>query len=158
VYLVAPDHGAKGAETLSLGEALQRRAIDAERLRAEAETHVHRLHARIDELELEQVDLIRRESEARERMESLEAELRTRMVELEQQHDELEHAKLDIAVKDEQLAQLQAELAPLRATLLKLEGFVGYVRHRAGMAVSRRFPALHRTLKPAIRRVTDRSS
>lgn len=158
LYVLAADHGAKGADTVSLGEALQRRAIDAERLRAEAETYVRTLETRIGELESQQADLAEREAEARERLGALEDELRTRMAELEQQHEELQHAKLDIAVKDEQLAQLHGELAPLRATLEPRRGLVASIRHHAGVHLSRSNPAVYRRLKRVADRVTGRGS
>lgn len=158
VYLVVPSADRQSAPTVSLGEALQRRAIEAERLRAEAEAYVKVLEGRIGELKREVADLSGSESEARERVESLEGELRSRMQELELRHDELRHARLDVAVKDEQLAVLQAELAPIRATLERLERARGYIRYRVATAARRRVPRLHRLLKRVAGRVAERRS
>jgi DNA repair exonuclease SbcCD ATPase subunit len=158
VYFVAPGPRTERPPATSLSEALQRRANEAEHLRAEAEAYVEVLRARIAELERERADAGERESEARERIESLEAELRSRITELERVHDELRHAKLDVAVKDEQLAELQAELAPIRDTLERIERVTGYVRHRLGTAARNRFPRLYFRLKQIVRVISERRS
>jgi 2-polyprenyl-3-methyl-5-hydroxy-6-metoxy-1,4-benzoquinol methylase len=158
VYVVAPGERTEKAEAASLGEALQRRAIEAEHLRAEAEAYVEVLRGRIGELERELADAAERESEACERVEALEAELRSRMGELEILHTDLRHARLDVAVKDEQLAVLQAELRPIRATLQQMERLGGYVRHRLGTTGSKRFPRIYRTLKRVIDAARERGS
>jgi 2-polyprenyl-3-methyl-5-hydroxy-6-metoxy-1,4-benzoquinol methylase len=154
VYVAGPGPGRDAPGATSLGEALQCRALQAERLRAEAESYVESLRARIGELELELADTDERESEARERAEALETELRSRMAELELRHDELRYAKLDVAVKDEQLAALQAELAPLRATVERLERVRGYVKYR----LRRRFPHLYRRLRRIVEVLAGRRS
>lgn len=158
VYVVAPGPREDRAGVTSLGEALQRRAIEAERLRAEAEAYVEVLRARIAELERELADGGEQESEARERVGALETELRSRMSELERVHDELRHARLDVAVKDEQLAVLQAELLPIRATLRQVERVRGYVRHRLGTTASKRFPRLYRRFKRIVEVLAERGS
>jgi 2-polyprenyl-3-methyl-5-hydroxy-6-metoxy-1,4-benzoquinol methylase len=152
VYVAGPGSGRDTPEATSLGGALQRRALEAERLRAEAESYVETLRARIGGLELELADTHERESEARERAEALETELRSRMAELELRHDELRHAMLDVAVKDEQLAVLQADLAPLRATLERLERGGGYVKYR----LKKRFPHLYIRLRRIYRVLAGR--
>jgi 2-polyprenyl-3-methyl-5-hydroxy-6-metoxy-1,4-benzoquinol methylase len=158
VYVVAPGPLTSKPEATSLGEALLSRAIQAERLRAEAEAFVEVLRTRIAELERELADTGGRESEARERVEALESELGSRMAELEETHDQLRYAKLDVAVKDEQLAELQAELLPIRATLERIERVGEYARHRLGTATSKRFPRLHRRLKRIVDSVAERGS
>jgi 2-polyprenyl-3-methyl-5-hydroxy-6-metoxy-1,4-benzoquinol methylase len=158
VYAVAPGPGAEAPVATSLNEALQRRAIEAERLRAEAEAYVQTLQARVAELERELTDVRDGASESRERVEALEAELRSRMTELERQHDELRHARLDVAVKDEQLAVLQSELAPIRATLERFERVGGYIRYRIGTTAGKRFPRLYRRLKRLMDRVAETGS
>jgi SAM-dependent methyltransferase len=155
VYVVAPSVGRTNPGTPSLGEALQRRAMEAERLRAEAETYVATLQTRVGELERGQTDLAQQESEARERMVELEEELRRRMGELELKHDELRHAKMDVAVKDEQLAALQAELAPIRT---KPDPIWVYARHRLGTFTAGRFPTVYRRVKRILDLVRDRRS
>jgi 2-polyprenyl-3-methyl-5-hydroxy-6-metoxy-1,4-benzoquinol methylase len=146
VYVTSPTKTtAVDAGQPSLGEVLQRRAHESERLRAEAEEYAHALQTRVTELE-----------RAQERALELESELRVRMQELESTHNELEHAKRDIEVKDAQLVQLHAELAPLRTRLDRLEGVLGTARQgtvgRIG-AATYRFPALHRVLKRTARRI-----
>lgn len=154
VYVAGPGPGRAAPAAISLGEALQRRALEAERLRAEAESYVETLLARIGELELQLAETDERESEARERAETLETELRSRMAELELRHEELRHAKLDVAIKDEQLASLQAEFAPLLATLERLERLRGYVTYR----LWKRFPHLYRRLRRIVKVLAGRGS
>jgi 2-polyprenyl-3-methyl-5-hydroxy-6-metoxy-1,4-benzoquinol methylase len=156
VYVVAAGPIKDRPEATSLGEALQRRAIEAERLRAEAEAYVETLQARIGELERELADTRERSTEAHDRVEEVEAELRSRMTELERVHDDLRHARLNVAVKNEQLAVLQAELLPIRATLQQIERVTGYVRHRVGTAASKRFPRLYRRLKRILDELAER--
>jgi 2-polyprenyl-3-methyl-5-hydroxy-6-metoxy-1,4-benzoquinol methylase len=139
VYVVAPGDGPSTPAAVSLGEALQRRAFEAERLREQAESEARTLQARIEELE-----------GARDRVLELEEELRRRMEELERKQDELRHLQMDIAVKDEQLAFLQAELAPRRARRARLDTALEYagtrLRTRVG-ATTQHFPALHAVLQ-----------
>lgn len=146
-------------ETASLGETLQRRARQAERVRAEAEGYARSLEVRVGELELERQRLATKEAQERDRVAELERELRIRMQELDQKHTELEYAKRGMAMKDAQLVHLHAELAPLRARLDQLEHMLGSTRRfmigRIG-SVTRRVPILHRALKRASARVADR--
>jgi 2-polyprenyl-3-methyl-5-hydroxy-6-metoxy-1,4-benzoquinol methylase len=67
VYTVQPGPSKEQPEAVSLSEALQRRAIEAERLRAEAEAFVETLRDRIGGLEQELASARQRESEAEER-------------------------------------------------------------------------------------------
>lgn len=141
------------AEPPSLGEALQQRASEAERLRAEAASYARTLESRLTELDSEHARSVQFEADARERCQWLEQELRERMEELERVHDELVHAKMDIAVKDAQLAQLQTELAPMRARLDHAEQVLGYARHRIvdrASSATKRVPVVHRGLKRVV--------
>lgn len=158
VYVVVPGAGPTSPGPASLGEMLQRRAFEAERMRAEAATYAGTLKERVGELEHDRAGLAGQLAEARERIVELEDELRRRMTDLELKHDEFRAVKMDIAVKDEQLALLKAELAPLRTTLYQIEAIGGYARHRIGTASARRFPALHRRLKRILEQVSDRRS
>jgi 2-polyprenyl-3-methyl-5-hydroxy-6-metoxy-1,4-benzoquinol methylase len=157
VYVTGPRSVPSSADgAVSLGEALQRRAMEAERLRAEAADYVRMLESRVAELESEQQRITELEAEVRERCGWVEQELRERMGELERLHDELAHAKMDTAIKDAHLAQLQAELAPLRARLDRAEQVLGYARHRIVDRVSsatKRVPVVHRGLKRAAERI-----
>jgi 2-polyprenyl-3-methyl-5-hydroxy-6-metoxy-1,4-benzoquinol methylase len=163
VYVATPGERAGATDAVSLGEALQRRASEAERACAEAANYARSLEERVAELDRERGQLEGLGAQAHERAVSLEAELRERMRELEAMHDELEHAKLDIAVKDAQLVQLHGELAPLHAKLDQLDDLLGYVRrrvvdrivNRVG-AITRRAPVLHRVLKRAKKRLARR--
>jgi len=150
VYVLAPGATSHGDQVLALGEALQRRALHAERARAEAEGYVRTLEERLGEVEQRLADAVASEAQAREQLAALERELRERMTELEQTHETLRYAKLDIAIKDEQLAVLQGELAPLRARLERAEDLAALVRRkfikRVG-TITKRVPLLHRALK-----------
>ena len=157
VYVVtAGQPRAAGREMVSLGEALQRRVQAADRVRAEAEAYVRVLEARVAELELEISRKGQAELDARERAVWIEAELNRRMEEIEHHHEQLEYLKLDLAVKNEQLSALQAELTPIRARADQLERTLGFARHRLvdrASAASKRVPAVHRVLKRAAERV-----
>jgi 2-polyprenyl-3-methyl-5-hydroxy-6-metoxy-1,4-benzoquinol methylase len=155
VYIVAPGLAPSSPVQPSLGEALQRRAIEAERRRAEAETYVETLRTRVAALERELVERTTAEADALARAEELETQLRHRMEELERQHDELRHAKLDVAIKDEHIAVLQAELVPVRATLDQIDKMRGYIRHRVGTTTAKRFPLLHVRVSRLLNRSHD---
>lgn len=145
IYICA--RGGPQPTSASLGEVLQRRYVEAERLRIEAADYARTLEARVAEL-------AQLETDARERSDWLDRELRERMEELERVYDELTHAKLDLAVKDGQLAQMRTELAPIRARLDHAEQVLGYARHRIVDRVSnatKRVPAIHHGVK----RVTE---
>jgi 2-polyprenyl-3-methyl-5-hydroxy-6-metoxy-1,4-benzoquinol methylase len=149
VYVVsrAPSNGAPDREA-SLGEALQRRANESERLRAEAEQYVQRLEERVTELEQQQGQRAEREDELRRRAQELEA-LRL----------EVTYAQRNLEIKDAQLAYLQAELAPLRQHLDQLEHVLGYARHRLvdrASAMLKRVPVLHRLVKRIVELVARR--
>ncbi len=156
IYVVTPGPPrAAGREMVSLGEALQRRAREADRVRAEAQAYVRVLEARVAELELETSSKGQAEADARERAGWIEAELNRRMEEIEHHHEQLEYLKLELAIKDEQLSALQAELAPIRARADQLEQKLGSARrlllYRAS-SVTKRVPLVHRVLK----RMADR--
>jgi len=139
VYFVSPRAGSSSSQGPSLGEALQRRALEAERLRVEAEAYVRTLQKRIRELE-----------PASERTGELEQELRRRMEELALKHEELRSARMDVAVKEEQIAYLQAELAPVHARRERIEGAAAHAARRLSKrlgAYTYRYPALHLRLK-----------
>lgn len=157
VYVVAPGQPRiAGRETLSLGEALQRRAREADRVRAEAEAYVRVLEARVAELESEIVHKGQAEEQARERALWIEEELRSRMGEIEHHQEQLEYLNLELAIKDEQLSTLRAELTPIRTRADRLEQTLGYARHlivdRAS-AATKRVPPAHRVLKRAAERI-----
>ncbi len=159
IYVVAPGQlRIEGRGMVSLGEALQRRAREADRVRAEAEAYVRVLEARIAELELEFEHKSQAEQQTRERATWIEQELNRRMGEIEHHHEQLEYLKLQLAIKDEQLSALQAELAPMRARADQLEQKLGSARHLVvyrASAVTKRVPAVHRVLKRAADRVRD---
>ena len=157
VYVATP--GTARPDIASLGETLQHRATEAERVRSEAAVYARSFEALVAELEQERERVAQSEAEARERLAWLESELGRRMEELEFEHEQLEHAKMDIVVKDAYLAQLQAELAPMRARLDRLEEVMGYARHRIVDRVSaatKRFPGVHRALKRVAERMAYR--
>ena len=160
VYVAAPGAGrGSSSGSASLGEMLQRRATEAERARLDAEGYARSLAAHVADLERERERVAQLEAAASERVVWLETELGRRMEELESEHEELEHAKMDVAVKDAHLAQLQAELAPMRARLDRLEEAMGYARHRIVDRVSaatKRLPRVHRALKQVAERLSDR--
>ena len=167
IYVVTPGRPRIASpETISLGEALQRRAREADRVRAEAESYVRVLEARVIELEghIEQLDWqieqsAQADAEVRERATWIEEELGKRIAEIEHHHEQLEHVKLELAIKDSQLAALQAELAPIRIRADQLEKTLGYARHRLvdrASAASKRVPAVHRLLKRVAERVSYR--
>jgi SAM-dependent methyltransferase len=146
LYVLASGPGASAPAGESLTEALQQRLHQAERLRSEAEAHVGALEERLAELGGE-----------RDRRQSLEHELTQRMQELERLHEEIEHARLDVAVKESQIATLRAELAPLKLEHERMAKaqrllsrlvywIVGYLR---------RFPALRELLESAAGRPGD---
>lgn len=137
-------------ELLSLGEALQRRVGQLERAYRDAVHQVHALEAQLVEADRERQRTAEREADVRATVVSLEDELRRRMAELERQHEDLRHVEMHIAVKDEQLAELRAELVPLRARLDQLDQAVGRTRRRVSnriKATTSRAPRLHRRLK-----------
>jgi 2-polyprenyl-3-methyl-5-hydroxy-6-metoxy-1,4-benzoquinol methylase len=150
VYVVTPGHPQPASgDTRSLGEALQRRVHEAERVRAEAEGYVR-------ELEVNLAETKQAEADARERATWLEAELNRRTSEIEHHYEQLDHLKMELAIKNEQLAALQIELAPIRARAEQLEKTLGYARHRLvdrASAATKRVPALHRVLKRVAERV-----
>jgi hypothetical protein len=131
-----------------LGETLQRRLSEITRTYTELEAYTRSLEARVSQSE-----------QAGERVTWLEEELARRVKELESGYEQLRYAKLDLAVKDEQLAELQAELAPIRERLDRLEQTLGYARHRIVdklSGYSKRVPALHRLLKRLTERIAYR--
>ena len=181
VYVLAPSRPSGGGEALALGEALQRRAIQAERARAEAEGYVRTLEERLSETEQRLEGVQKSETEARERLdarerelreqagarehelreqlETIERELRDRLAEVDRLHEAVRYAKLDIAVKDEQLASLQAELAPLRRRLDRAEELLSYARHRLverASKTTKRIPLVHRRLKRLVEGIGTR--
>jgi 2-polyprenyl-3-methyl-5-hydroxy-6-metoxy-1,4-benzoquinol methylase len=164
VYVVSTEPAtAAGKASVSLGEALQRRAAEAERLRGEAEVYVRTLETRVAELERERDALAEHEVESRQRLESLEEELRRRMGELERLHDDLEHVRMDIAIKDAQLVQLRGREAPIASTPPvpgagdTLDNFLGRHPILVGFgAATRRYPRLHRTLRRIGERIAAR--
>jgi 2-polyprenyl-3-methyl-5-hydroxy-6-metoxy-1,4-benzoquinol methylase len=150
VYVCAA--GGPRPASASLGEVLQRKYMEAERLRAEAAGYVEALEARVAELE-------RLEADARERSTWLDRELRGRLDELERVYNELNHAKLDMAVKESQLVAMRAELAPIRARLDQAERVLGYARHRLVDRVSnatKHMPVVHRGLKRTAEGIANR--
>jgi len=158
VYVASPEAStAPSSEPVSLGEALQRRAFEAERARAEAAKYVRTLETRVAELERELQEALGHADETSGRVTSLEKELRERIAELEHLYDELEHVRMDVAVKDAQLAEVRAEFAPLRARLDQLSEAVE--RHRLIERISaatERFPRVHRALRRVWTRFTNR--
>ncbi len=142
VYVVAkPSANGASAREASLGETLQRRAGEAERLRLEAEAYVRTLEARVAELE------------------PLEHELADGRQELERLREEAVYAQRNLEIKDAQLAYLQAELAPLRQRLDQLERVLGYARHRLvdrASALLKHAPVLHRLVKRIVELVARR--
>lgn len=158
VYVATPGRsGTPYRDAISLNEALQRRALEAERLRAEAAAYVRKLETRVAELEHEERALAEVEAQSRQRGAWLEEELRERIAELERGHDDRQHLRMDLAIKDEQLAGLRAEMAPIRARLDQLNELM--VRHRVVdrvIASTERFPAVHRVLRRIGARLGDR--
>jgi len=151
-FIYVCGRGGPRTTSASLGEILQRRYAEAERLRLEAADYARTLEARVAELGQLEMD-------ARERSDWLERELRGRLQELERLSDELGHSKLDLAVKEGQLADMRAELAPVRARLDNAEQVLGYARHRIVDRVSsatKRLPVVHRGLKRAAEGVANR--
>jgi 2-polyprenyl-3-methyl-5-hydroxy-6-metoxy-1,4-benzoquinol methylase len=159
VYVASPEPPViRGSEPIvSLREALQRRAAEAERLRAEADTYVRTLEARVAELEHERERLASLEPESRQRVAWLEDELRQRIAEAERLYDGLQHVRMDLAIKDAQLTEIRAELAPIHARRDRLNNLVARHRtfERAGLAAER-VPAVHRALRRIGERVADR--
>lgn len=143
VYIVAPGTPrAPGERAASLGEVLQQRALQAERGRIEAQARARALEERAAQLQRELDGAIQVEIEARERIGWLDEELRQRIAELDTQHEALQDLRRDLAIKDVQLAQLQAQLAPVRSML--------DTRHRITdwlIANVKRMPGIHRALK-----------
>jgi 2-polyprenyl-3-methyl-5-hydroxy-6-metoxy-1,4-benzoquinol methylase len=134
----------------SLGEALQRRIREVERVHGDTVKQVQSLQNQLDDTKRERDQAAQREADAEARLLSLEDELRRRMAELDGQHEDLRHAEMHIAVRDEQLAELRAELLPLRARLDQLEQALGRTRRRVVYrvkATTSRAPRLHRRLK-----------
>ncbi len=149
VYVAARTAVARN-EVRSLGEALQRRIAELERSYRRAGDQVRALEAGRADADREREQAALREADARASVVALEQELRRRMEELERQHDDLRHAEMHIAIKDEQLAELRAELIPLRARLDQLEQAIGRTRRRIMnrvKATTSRAPRLHRRLK-----------
>jgi 2-polyprenyl-3-methyl-5-hydroxy-6-metoxy-1,4-benzoquinol methylase len=141
IYVCA--RGAPRPASASLTEVLQRKQAEAERLRNEAAEYTCTLEARVAEL-------TQLEADAHERSDWLERELRGRLEELERVYDELAHAKLDLAVKDGQLAHMRAELSPVPTQLYNAERALGHARYRMVHRVSsatKRVPVVHRGLK-----------
>lgn len=157
VYVATPGGDQTSSRDVrSLGEVLQGRALEAERVRSEVAAYALSLEVRLPDVERERDRFEKLTELADARANGLEAELRERMSELESLHEELAHAHLDLTVKDAQLAQLHAELAPLRARLDRAEKLLGYTGRRivgrASTAV-RRFPRVYRGLKRVAERL-----
>jgi 2-polyprenyl-3-methyl-5-hydroxy-6-metoxy-1,4-benzoquinol methylase len=137
LYVLTPSGAATSARPPMLGEALQARADQAERLRVQAADYARSLEQRVSELE----------------------QGRVASEELDRLREELRYAQMNIEIKDAQLAQLQSELAPMRQRLERLEEVMGYARHRFVDRVSaalKHAPLLHRLAKRAVERVSNR--
>ncbi len=144
VYVATPTQLV--ASTRSLGEVLQRQISDLRGLLSRAEERIRSLEVELSERDA----LAQREDDARARVRWLEDELRRRIEALERANDDLRHAKLDVAIKDEQLARLEAELAPLRARVDQFETVLGGIGRSLTERIrvaSRRTPRLRRRLK-----------
>jgi 2-polyprenyl-3-methyl-5-hydroxy-6-metoxy-1,4-benzoquinol methylase len=142
VYIVSREQApATVLEPASLPEVLQRRAHEAERLRAQAAEYARSLEERVAAL-----------AHAAE----LEPELNERMQELTRVDEALRSVRLDVAIKDEQLLSVRSEIAALRAERDQARRVLGYARHRIVdrlSAVTHHVPPLHAVLKRATERV-----
>lgn len=139
VYVVAPGTAQRNLDQPTpLGEALQRRALEAERARADAEGYIQKLEARIAELEAGSA------AQAQ-----LEQELQNLNRELDRTRDALRSSKMDVEIKDAQLAYLQSELAKLHDRLDR----AGHRLLERIAVTTTRVPMLHRGLRRAAGRI-----